>query len=154
MNTLTKLAVIPALAAGLSLGACERTQDETGAPGGTATPANGTADITDDTTPDAVQREVTAFRDTMNRRLEEVNREIQTLEDRSDDIAENMRQTYRDTLDNLRMQRNEFESRLAAAEANTRDAWAQMRAGLEASWEEITDALQAARQQYEDGRQF
>jgi hypothetical protein len=29
-----------------------------------------------------------------------------------------------------------------------------MRAGLEASWEEITDALQAARQQYEDGRQF
>lgn len=143
----TRLFALPLCIAALALTGCDGNDEEE-----RTTPSDVTdqAGETVDTTGDLVEQEVNEFRENMQREIAQLNREIELLDERADSIDENTREGYDNAMRDLRERRDAIEMRLVELEVNTQAAWVEVRAGLERSWQELSEALADARDQFGD----
>lgn len=152
MHNYTRLALLPVCAISLALIACEDgTTDNDNAPpitqDDTATPG---ADAPGDPADPTVGQEVDDFRDRMALEIENLNRELETIDDRAADLGAETRQRYEDALAELRDRRDELEERIQQLEVSSRARWTEMRAEIEAAWTQLTDNIVAVRRELDD----
>lgn len=159
MLTYTRFAILPVCALSLALGACEEdstidddvdtaplTQDDSNAPG---MDDDYTAPGDDIGAPDdpTVAQELAAFRDRMDTAIEEMNIELETIENRADELGVEARQRYEAALAELRDRRDNLEERIEQIEVSSRARWVEMRAEIEAAWTQLTDNIVEVRRE-------
>lgn len=128
---LSSMAIAPVLV----FGACESETEETRGESST---------IPDNTSM------VDEFQMAMRSQIAQLDRQIDLMDERAEDLGEDSREQYAETMEAIRQQRNEFEVALMDLQAETGAAWAELKAGLEQSWNDLTSAVDDAEQQYFD----
>lgn len=92
--------------------------------------------------------QVEEYQIAMRQQVAQLNRQIELLDERAEDLGEDSREAYDEAIQAVKEQRNELELALVELEVSTRAAWQEIRVGLDGSWEDLQDSLAAA------GRQF
>ncbi len=126
------------LAPVLALGACESETEENRGESST---------IPDNTSV------IDEYQMAMRSQIAQLNRQIALLDERAEDLGEAAREQYNQSIEAIKQQRNEFEVALTNLQAETGAAWAEVKVGLEQSWNDITAAVDETRQEFfdEDG---
>lgn len=143
---LTGITIAPILAATLLIASCEQETSETTIDDVTQ-PAGEAADAA----AELVRQEVRDFRESMNREIAQLNREIELLGEQGADLADDAREAYERSIADLRERRDNLQDRIGELEVESREAWSELRSGLERSWQELSDAVRAAKQQFDEG---
>jgi len=148
----TRLALLPVCAFSLVLASCEEenTIDDTTAP---ITRDDGTAPGVD--TPGApadptVNQEVDDFRLRMADELDELDRELAIIDERADNLRDDVRDRYEDALVELRDRRDNLEERIQQIEVGSRARWVEMRTEIEAAWTQLTDNIVEVRRELDE----
>jgi chromosome segregation ATPase len=147
----TRIAIIPVCALAFALGACEEentidndtdnapmTQDDPNTPDGMD------AGAPNDPT---VAQELAEFRDRMAREIDDLNIELETIENRADELGEEARERYEAALAELHDRRDNLEERIDQIESGTRARWVQVRAEIEAAFTQLTDNIVEVRRE-------
>ncbi|MFB3431465.1 MAG: hypothetical protein ABL309_11140 [Phycisphaerales bacterium] len=124
------------LAPVLALGACESETEETRGESST---------IPDNTSV------IDEYQMAMRSQIAQLNRQIALLDERAEDLGEDARERYNQSIEAIKQQRNEFEVALTNLQAETGAAWAEVKVGLERSWNDITTAVDETRQEFFNG---
>ncbi|MCR9218200.1 MAG: hypothetical protein NXI14_13490 [bacterium] len=124
------------LAPVLTLGACESETEETRGESST---------IPDNTSV------IDEYQMAMRSQIAQLNRQIALLDERAEDLGEDARERYNQSIEAIKQQRNEFEVALTNLQAETGAAWAEVKVGLERSWNDITTAVDETRQEFFNG---
>ena len=85
-----------------------------------------------------------AFVQTMKAKLDEWNAEIDRLSAKADAAQADTKLEYNKQVEALKKQREDALQRLNELQSASEGAWEDMRAGVDASWDKMTDALKSA----------
>ena len=85
-----------------------------------------------------------AFVQTMKAKLDEWNAEIDRLSAKADAAQADTKLEYNKQVEALKKQREDALQRLNELQSASEGAWEEMRAGVDASWDKMTDALKSA----------
>ena len=124
-----------ALAPILALGACENESEPEDTRGESST-------IPDNTTV------IDEYQMAMRSQIAQLDRQIDLLDERAKDLGEDTREQYNEAIEAIKQQRNEFEVALMDLQAETGAAWAEVKAGLEQSWNDLTNAVDETQQEF------
>ena len=84
----------------------------------------------------------------MRSQIAQLDRQIDLLDERAEDLGEDTREQYNEAIEAIKQQRNEFEVALMDLQAETGAAWAEVKAGLEQSWNDLTNAVDETQQEF------
>lgn len=121
------------LAPVLALGACESETEENRGESST---------IPDNTSV------IDEYQMAMRSQIAQLNRQIALLDERAEDLGEDAREQYNQSIEAIKQQRNEFEVALTNLQAETGAAWAEVKVGLEQRWNDITAAVDETRHEF------
>ena len=85
-----------------------------------------------------------AFAQKMKAKLDEWNAEIDRLSAKADAAQADTKLEYNKQVEALKKQREDALQRLNELQSASEGAWEDMRAGVDASWDKMTDALKSA----------
>ncbi len=94
--------------------------------------------------------EIDAFRNSMEANVEAVNERIDTLAARAESLTGDARAQIDEAIESLRDQRDAFMRRINEASADSADAWADLKSGLQDAWKELEQASKDAVDQFGD----
>lgn len=85
-----------------------------------------------------------AYQDKLQAQLDEWKAEIAKLRARADKAQADARLKYMEEVDDLRAHQKKAETRLRELQHAQGEAWKDMKAGVEAAWDEMGDAMKRA----------
>ncbi|SDI89197.1 hypothetical protein [Lutimaribacter saemankumensis] len=80
--------------------------------------------------------------------LDQWNAEIDKLEARAREASADGELAYRETLHDLRGKRDALEQRIEDTHKSGEAAWSDMRAGMDAAWKNLSEALEKAQSRF------
>lgn len=101
-----------------------------------------------DTAAAFAQSTVEDYKQTMRARVDALNEDIQSIEDRMDSLSAEAKSEAQSTLDTLRTKRDNFMSRIESLSAQSESAWNELKSGVDRAWTELNDARKAALDQF------
>lgn len=147
MTITRKFAISTVTAASLALVGCgENGEEQSASPAGETT----AQDVMDQTkeaaesAQDFAQGQVSDFRNTMSQRIEDVEQRISDLQARAGEMTGDARDRLQNTIDNLEERKNNFQQRLSEMQANSADAWDDVKSGIQSAWNELDSAVDEA----------
>ena len=83
--------------------------------------------------------------DIITDRLEEIDREMSNLEKLADKALEEVKSEYYKQIKDLFLKKEELQNKVARAEKASGNAWEDMKAGTELSWEVFNDSVKSTK---------
>jgi len=147
MTITRNFALTTMAAASFALCGCgENGEDQSDASGGETT-AQDVMDQTKDaaeSAQDFAQGQVRDFRNTMSQRIDDVEQRISDLQARAEEMTGDAKERLQNTIDNLEERKNNFQQRLSEMQADSADAWDDVKSGIESAWNELDSAVDEA----------
>jgi len=81
------------------------------------------------------------FRDNIALRLKELEREIQELEAMADKAVAEVKTAYQEQINDLFLKKEELKEKITKIQKSTGNAWEDMKAGTELSWEAFDESV-------------
>jgi hypothetical protein len=97
-----------------------------------------------DTTKDYTQEQIQVFREQTENKLAEYKDKIDQLEAKTEDLSEDAKTKAEQQLAALRRKRDEVTEKLKALSSSGKDAWGQVKSGIDAAMDELGNAYEKA----------
>lgn len=130
--------------ASLGLSACVESSEEDVTPQDIQDQAAQTLD----TTQAFAQEQVASYKESLLERVDGVETEIEMLESRAQALAGDAKEEIEAAIDDLRTRKDALVRRVRDAQADSQQAWTDLRAGLDRGWEELKNGVDEATERF------